>query len=361
MNSKTFPNTKNEQKSDQIVLGKGVDSLYLYANGGLDFAGLFMQADAVNFEEDVKIGQITFQRTKAHMRTYPVSIRHGAFTFYLNRASMYVQVGSLGFEMRGVKGCIAWLYQTLERMAGYRINWSDHFLISRLDVFTDFVFEADFNPDLFKSKLRRRGVFMSGDDEEAKTYYFGNRAMFCIRLYTKSAEIEANGKTYLKAQWKEKGRTDQTVWRLEFEFRKKKLERLSGRELHKLDEAALNMLWGYGIDQLKYMDASASHRNLYRQDLHPVWRELHTALFSSYEVKPENIKKANVEYRYKMARKMVMSYFAAKEEQFDEIPENIRSEFGINGFDYQKALKRVVLYGIDSANQPTIPMISQRS
>ncbi len=348
MNLKQNPNTKNEQKSGQIILGKGLDSLYLYAEGGLDFQDIFRQANLKDFDEDVKIGSITFQRTRAHMRTYPVSIRHGAFTFYLNRASMYVQVGSLGFEMRGVKGCLAWLYHTLDGIAGYRINWADHLLISRIDVFADFVFEEDFDPNLFKSKLRRRGVFVSGDEDEAKTYYFGNRSMFCIRLYTKSAEIEANGKTYLKANWKEKGRTDQTVWRLEFEFRKRKLERIMGRELHKLDDDALATLWGYGIDQLKYMDASASHRNLYRQNLHPVWQELHTSLFSSYEVKPEKIKTADVEYRYKMARRTLLSYYAAKDDPFDQIPENIRSEFGINDFDYQKARRKAVFYGMES-------------
>ena len=212
-----------------------------------DSKGLFEIGDALAFDEDVRIGEMNFQRTKAWMRTYPVSLKNGPFTFYLNRVSMFIQVGSLGFEMRGFQGCLAWLFSVMDQLNGARLPWIEHLMVSRIDVFTDFIFDDDFNPEQFQTRLRRKGTFISGENEEGRTYYFGSRSIFCVRLYVKSVEINKAGKQYLRAEWKNNGYTDQRVWRLEFEFRKQKLERLMGRELVKFDEKALTSLSTWNI------------------------------------------------------------------------------------------------------------------
>ncbi len=340
--------TRDPETTAKTVLGKGVDSLYLYLDVGMRFKRLFEIGDALAFDEDVRIGEMNFQRTKAWMRTYPVSLKHGPFTFYLNRVSMFIQVGSLGFEMRGFKGCLAWLFSIMDQLNGARLPWIEHLMVSRIDVFTDFIFDDDFNPQQFQTRLRRKGTFISGENEEGRTYYFGSRSIFCVRLYVKSVEINKAGKQYLRAEWKNNGYTDQRVWRLEFEFRKQKLERLMGRELIKFDEKALTSLWSFGINELKYKERTATHNNMSKLKLHPVWQELHDALFQEYSIQPIKARQANLEFRYKMARKMLLSYYAAKAEHYNNIPEANRQEFNITEYDYQKARRKSVLHGIET-------------
>ena len=162
------------------------------------------------------------------------------------------------------------------------------------------------------------------------------------RLYVKSAEIEKSGKTYLRGAWKDNGYDDGNVWRLEFEYHKKKLDRfMAGREIKNLNEDVLKSLWGYGMDSLQYMDSAASHNNLYKKQMHPVWEELNNALFSEYNLLPEEVKKANLEYRRKMARRWVLSFYAVKVDSYHEIPWDVCQEFFIDEESFVKAKSQV--------------------
>lgn len=334
MNPKTLKKSGIETKK---VLAKGVDSLYLYLDKGLNFEELFSYGDMTDFDRELNLNDLWFVRTKAHMRVYPVSLRIGAFTFYLNRASAYIQVSSLGFEMRGLAGCSFWLCNILDQLAGEELPWMEYLLVSRIDVYTDFIYESDFNPKQFKTKLRAKGTVESGDDWESKTYYFGNRSLFCVRLYVKSSEIETSGKTYLRAAWRENGYENQRVWRLEFEFRKRKLQELTERTFIHVDEDLLNTLWSYGIDKIQYVDGEASHNNLYRKDLHPIWQELHEALFSEYAIRSPEVRKANLSYRWKIARRALVSYYGLEAESYQQVPEEIRRKFNIDPESFANA------------------------
>lgn len=333
------------ETAETVILARGIDTLYLYLDQGVDFKALFSQVETVDFDQEISINGLVLVRTKAYLKAYPVCMRFGPFAIYFNRVSIYVQVSALGFEMRGFEGSVYWFCEVLDQLNGYRRSWLEWLKVSRIDVFTDFVFEEnDFNPEQFKTKLRARGIFVSGKAAEGKTYYFGNRSRFCVRLYQKAVEIGVSGKGYLSAQWRQRGYAGGKVWRLEFEYRKTKLDELGRRELVNFDESFLNLLWSHGIENIQYMANEASFNNLYREAVHPVWQELNRVLMCEYEVTPGKVKKASLEYRYKMARKAVLSYAVIRYERFEDIPEDLRIVFALNGDDFEKAQDRVDIW-----------------
>lgn len=325
-----------EVNAETVILAKGVDSLYLYLSEGLNFAGLLEVGESLDFEQEIVLQGMTFSRSRAYIKAYPVSLKNGFFVFFVNRVSCYVQVSSLAFEMRGFEGAVWELCQVLDKLAGKRRAWLDLLRVSRVDVYTDFTFEGDFNPEQFKTKLRTWGIMASGQDAEAKTYYFGDRRRFVVRLYVKSSEIEVSGKNYLAAAWKERGAEGEKVWRLEFEYRRERLAALGERCLSNFDKDYLQALFGWGIDSISYMSREAKNRNLNKEKLHPVWEALRAALCCDYSLRKPEVKGANLEFRYKLARKYVLSYCGARFETFEEIPEGVRRLFVLSKAEWKK-------------------------
>jgi hypothetical protein len=123
--------------------------------------------------------------------------------------------------------------------------------------------------------LRKKGIFKSGEHDQAVTYYFGSRALLLARLYTKSEEIKHSGKDYLKAHWQKFDCHDQKIWCLEFEFHKDKiLELCRFRELTNIDLNETKKLFAYGLHCLEYVIEESNSDNLRKKKLHPVWQAL---------------------------------------------------------------------------------------
>ncbi len=323
------------------MLAKGVDSLYLYLSEGLNFSKLTSIAETLRIGEKVNISGIDFERDRAYARAYSVSLRNSFYLFYLNSASIYIKVAALAFEIMGFAGTIGKLNYILNTLNHRIKTWDKYLKVSRIDVYADFAYSEDFDDKRFKTKLRRRGIFISGNNAEGKTYYFGDRSRFCIRLYVKSTEIEVSGKTYLRPIWQARGYDPEheLVWRLEFEYRRKKLDRL-------FDDISLQTigghsqeLWSYGIDKLTYMQKEASHQNLYRQDIHPLWYQLRETLFKDYNVSPEEVKAADIEYRRKRAITWLCSHAVAMGETYEAFPQKLKDRFNITEEIYQQALQ----------------------
>jgi len=161
------------------ILGKGVDSLYLYIDKGLPFSQLNSLFSQYPAGEDFVYNGLKLIRGKAYMKAYSTSVRIGAFTLFWNAVSAYIQVSALGFEMRGFQGVLYWLRDILNILAmkpesdilashalSVDVNpWFEYLKVSRIDVYCDFVFNDDFNPEQFKTRLRRCGTMVSGDNE----------------------------------------------------------------------------------------------------------------------------------------------------------------------------------------------------
>jgi hypothetical protein len=323
-----------------LMLGKGVDSLYLYLAEGLKFNHLLLAAESLRLGESVRILGFEFERDKAYAKAYPVSLRQGHFLFYLNSTSMYVKVSALSFEMYGFESTLGQLYHLLTMLGSKKTEWSRTLRVSRIDVFCDFAFDEDFQDSRFKTRLRRRGVFVSGKNAEGKTYYFGSRGLFCVRLYVKSVEIERSGKIYLRPIWIDRGLTNkQLVWRLEFEYRRRRLEKMFNNVSLAEISKNLETLWAYGIERLTYMKEGSSHRNLYRQEVHPVWQNLEKSMFQEYQVPLADVRHADVEYRRKRAVVWICSHAVAKGQSFVELPDVLKERFRISEDDFGTAVR----------------------
>ena len=336
-------NKKRPKSQDPTtILAKGVDSLYLYLEHGLDFKWLYDVAKVTPFYDSINIRNVEFYRSKAYSRSYPVSLRHGSYTFFFNRKTLFIQVGSFAFETKGFEESINSLVFLLTTLAGRNCNWLELLHVTRIDLFADFVFEEIFNPDQFKTPAEKRMIIMRGKENKVATYYFGSRQTFMIRLYLKSENLRQGNKVYLKSAWEDKGCEAKNVWRLEFEFRKRKLRRLIDRALANLNWEEMEKLWSYGIHYLVYMAKAAKLRsNLNKEKVHPVWLALQRQLFHEYQIKPSHYHKVNIVHRKKVARSAILSYYAAKQLDFESIPAAIRFELNLTPEHYIKIARRI--------------------
>lgn len=330
--------------NDIKIMAKGIDSLYLY----LDCEGVVrwdhIQREVVKYgyDEPFKLKGLPFTRVRAWIKTFPMCIKHGQFMFFINRKSAYIKVLSLGFELKGFEGMTYLLCQVLDRLTFEKnMKWLDHLMVSRIDVYVDFAFPGGFNFNQFKTKLRKKGIFQSGDNDESITYYWGSRALLLARLYTKSEEIKHSGKDYLKAHWRKFDCQDQKIWRLEFEFHKDKiLEVCRFRELSNIDLNETRKLFAYGIDCLQYMDGVSDCGSMNKKKLHPIWQALQQEFSVEYQVTKSQVKIADINYRFKRVRKCLISWLVSQDIVFDNLDKFYIETFNIDRFSYEKEYRR---------------------
>jgi len=325
------------------IMAKGVDSLFLYVDckDVLGWEQMVKKIEDVQYDECFKINKVDFVKRKAWIKSFPQCIQSGQFMLFLNMRSCYVRVLSLGFELFGFDKIVLNLCGLLEKITGGQgKNWLDCLKVSRIDCYCDFAYNGDFDFDLFRTKLRKKGIFKSSDDVEGITYYFGSREIMMVRLYTKSAEIKHSGKDYLKSAWEQNGAKDEKIWRLEFEFHKVKIEEIVRfRELVNIQGDEIKQLFAYGLDSLQYVEAS-NDSNFARRELSPIWKALKQEFNVEYSIIRKKVKKANIEFRKKLARKRMISFFVAKDFEFSDVPENIRSILFISNFEYTRELNK---------------------
>ena len=332
-----------DEKLNIKIMAKGVDSLFLYVDCS-DLIGwdvMTKKIEGVQFDECLKIRGVDFVKRKAWIKSFPQCIQSGQFMLFLNAKSCYIRVLSLGFELFGFDKIVLNLCELLEKITGKQgKNWLDCLKVSRIDCYCDFAFNGDFDFELFRTKLRKKGIFKSSDNVDGITYYFGSREIMLVRLYTKSAEIEHSGKDYLKSAWAENGCQGDKIWRLEFEFHKVKIEEIvKYRELVNIQGNEIKKLFAYGLNSLEYVTEKNGVRSE-RWELSPIWKTLQHEFDVEYSITKKVVKKANIEFRKKLARKRMISFFVAKDLEFNAIPENIKSLLFISDYEYTRALNK---------------------
>ena len=334
---------KRSRKVDKIkILAKGVDSLFLYVDCS-DMMGwdvMVKKIEGVQYDECLKINGVDFVKVKAWIRSFPQCVQSGQFMLFLNVRSCYVRVLSLGFELFGFDRIVLKLCDLLERITRQKKNWLDCLKVSRIDCYCDFAYNGNFDFDRFRTRLRKKGIFQSSDNVDGITYYFGSREIMLCRLYTKSAEIEHSGKGYLKTAWETSGVKNDKIWRLEFEFHKAKIEEITKyRELVNIQGNEIKKLFAYGLNALQYVE-NGSDTNLARRELSFIWKALQREFQAEYSITRKQVKKANIEFRKKLARKRMISYLVARGFQYGEIPELYKKDLFICEHDYNKALAK---------------------
>jgi len=332
-----------DEKLNIKIMAKGVDSLFLYVDckDVIGWDVMVKKIEGVEYDECFKINKVDFVKRKAWIKSFPQCIQSSQFMIFLNMRSCYIRVLSLGFELFGFDKVVLKLCELLEKITGKQgKNWLDCLKVSRIDCYCDFAYNGNFDFELFRTKLRKKGIFKSSDNVDGITYYFGSREIMLCRLYTKSAEIEHSGKDYLRGAWEQNGAKDEKVWRLEFEFHKIKIEEIVRfRELVNIQGDEIKKLFAYGLDSLEYVENS-NDSNFARRELSPIWKSLKQEFNIQYSINKKQVKQANIEFRKKLARKRMISFYVAQDFEFSDVPENIRSILFISTYEYTRELNK---------------------
>jgi len=151
--------------------------------------------------------------------------------------------------------------------------------LSRVDLCVDFVTDWDvksFRPDAWVTRARKFGMHYV--NRRFSGWSIGLGGDMSARLYDKTLELETSRKDYLRPLWREAGwRDGETVWRLEFQFRRPVLIELGVFTVSDLG-ANLGGMWRYASEnwlRLTVPDPDDSNRT--RWPLHPVWEALSRA------------------------------------------------------------------------------------
>ena len=150
--------------------------------------------------------------------------------------------------------------------------------ISRVDLFVDFC--ADLQMDTFNPLqswiTRTQSIDLHYRYNKFSGWSFGMGGEIGARLYDKTLEVEKKSKKfYLYELWQAKGwKSDQVVWRMEFEAKREVLKQLGIYKLNHLLELQ-SALWLYLTqDWLRLAIPSFTDTNQTRWLNHPLWDDL---------------------------------------------------------------------------------------
>ena len=266
------------------LLRFGIDSLYLSYQGvifleisdrlaELKQLAQHSDADQQALAQYAVAGHI-FEVKDKGSSVFPFVLEDGAFRISLSRPRKstpmaYVKISSRYLCSTTPKAAEIHLRIILSELG--KLKDSAH--VSRIDLFADFV--SDENMESWKREAwvtRAKKITAYAMHEQFTGWTIGLGGIMACRLYNKLLEIAESGRTDLIPLWEAAGRkTDESVWRLEFQFRR---EILSQHDLINLDEVLdnLNGLWNYATTQwLRLTIPNKDDATRSRWPVHPLW------------------------------------------------------------------------------------------
>ena len=270
------------------LLRWGLDSLYLSYRGrlsqqwqqrleGLKAAAL-AQAEREQALAAVDIGGHRLEVARKGRGYFPFVLVDNCFNIALSRAEAqalpmaYVQVSS---EMLTAIGAEA-AEQRLRTIVGTLGQVQSAATLSRADLFVDFVCSAPMDAWSAHAWITRADrIDTHHVQKRFSGWSIGLGGDIGARLYDKTLELEKSRKDYLKPLWCKAGWQDgETVWRLEFQFKRSVLKELGVDRLADL-QAHRRGLWRYATqDWLRLAQPPAEDSNQSRWPTHPLWQAL---------------------------------------------------------------------------------------
>ena len=255
--SNTVPSNCNNNHNTKI-LRTGIDSLYLSYHGELK------PESEIKLTELKKLAQSNDDSNKA-LAQYPINSHtfkvkdkgRKPFAFVLSdnwygisvsksgashTPLAYVQVSSELLTVEGVDIAVSNLTNIIKSFDPSSAYPS----VSRADLCVDFVTDYPLN-EITESNWITRAMEMSRyvDQRQFSGWSIGGRKKLSARLYNKTLEMKKKPRPYLEELWKKNcWDGEQTVWRLEFEFRRESLREVSIVTIQNLLER-LTSLWQY--------------------------------------------------------------------------------------------------------------------
>lgn len=285
--SNTAPANYIDDPSDNCqTLRCGVDSLYLSYRGELssewsERLELLKETARSKAESEqalaqVKIGEHLFE-VKPKGR--------GKFTYVLVDNCFHIAIsgnGAHSLPLAYVQVSSELLTAAGPLQAEQALNYVVHTLgrsigspsVSRADLFVDFTTEAPIHswpPTAWITRAHR--LDMHHVRRQFSGWSIGMGGDIGARLYDKTLEIQKSKKDYLKFLWADTGwQEGQTVWRLEFQFKRQVLGELGVIKTTEL-LASLGGLWQYATETwLRLTIPHETDTNQTRWPTHPIWQ-----------------------------------------------------------------------------------------
>lgn len=283
--------TENMQVLEFKTVHYGIDSLYLSFKGTLKkemLKELEMRKEYAQSEDEneqalasIVIDDHLLEVKDKGMGRYAYILEDNWYQIKVSSGKgrippVYVQLKSELLNCFGVYNAINQLRGLLKEL----IEETTEELISRADLFVDFVTNADLGSirrTQWVCRAKKTGDYWSG--KEFTGLSIGQGGQISARLYNKTLEIESSYKDFFKPLWiKNEWDQKQTVWRLEFQLRREVLNQFSISKLIELTECS-NDVWRYCTnDWLRLVDEEEA-KNRTRLETHPLWNEIQQVKF----------------------------------------------------------------------------------
>ena len=271
--------------SDTMIVGAGIDSLYMSFPGKLNegvqsvLDRLKDQAQSRNLDlrslAQYPIGDWVFDVSDKGARYFSFVLTDSRFRIELSRSSAenmpmaHVQVSSIALAFQGVAGVVAEITEILGKMGELKGDPT----VSRADLFVDAVTGLDLTQiEDTQWVTRARSVARYTQEGRRSGYVVGRGGDMLLRLYDKTLEIQRSGKNHAALAWRHAGWDgSSTVWRTEVQLRRNALRSAEVRAVDKL-MASCGSLWQYSLGEwcrLSVPDLGDTKRS--RWLTHPFW------------------------------------------------------------------------------------------
>jgi hypothetical protein len=231
------------------------------------------QAEAV-----YSLGDHRFEVLGRGARYFPFILADNAYFIQLASADnsqvpmAYVQIKSHWLTALGVREACSDLLSIVSRFG----KIDDSAQVSRADLYVDFVASGSFEGMPLGSWVTRaKRISTHRLDNVLSGFSIGLGGDISARFYDKTKQILVSGQDYLKPLWSQAGwESDQTVWRAEFQFKRRVLNE---HGIHTVENLLSNAgpLWLYATTQwLKLTVPNRGDATRARWPLHPAWADL---------------------------------------------------------------------------------------
>jgi len=280
--SNTVPSKYN---SDNFVLRFGIDSLYLSYQGELSeqweqkLTGLKDLAQHEDPKQQAKaqlsIGDHLFEVKDKGQKPFAYVLADNWFRICISSISAkamplaYIQISSEVLTLHHLDEIIQDLEFILNTLAANRSEAK----VSRVDLFADFTTHDDLDNLDIKQWVTRTTLFDKHYIRPAFTgWSIGYKGDISARLYDKTIEIKKSLKDYLLPIWEKAGwNGEQSIWRLEFQFKREALQELQSSALVDL-LTNQGGLWRYASKKwLKLCIPNPKDSKISRWPMHPLW------------------------------------------------------------------------------------------
>lgn len=262
----------------------GVDSLYLSYPGQLfvdvdsRLKALKVLAQSDNPDQvgkaQLALGAHIFEVKEKGASLFPYILEDGAFRIQLSRPGhkapmAYVKISAAFLAHVGPIKAERQLHSLLSELGDIKEAAN----VSRIDLYVDFVSPQSMEAwDRHAWVTRASSINAYAVSGQFSGWSIGLGGIMSARLYHKLLEIVVSGKDWVLELWQKAGwQPGETVWRLEFEFKR---EVLTQKSLFKLTEVLANLggLWSYATTEwLRLTLPNPDDKTRSRWPIHPLW------------------------------------------------------------------------------------------